>query len=189
MESLKIVLLCLAAAVGYGICHDQITARICVEYFTVGHPPIFGGTQDPNLLAFGWGVFATWWVGAMLGVPAALLARVGSRPKLGWRHFRIPLGVLTVLVALAAVVGGLVGYAVTGPLNAYYVPELGVQSSVPFAVAAEAHGAAYSVGFVGGVLVWGWIWWRRGRDRRRQLATERARLRREKDELTKRRPG
>jgi hypothetical protein len=35
MESLKIVLACVAAANFYGIVPDQFTARICVEYFAV----------------------------------------------------------------------------------------------------------------------------------------------------------
>jgi len=34
VRSVGIVLLCVAAAVVYGIVHDQITARVCVEYFT-----------------------------------------------------------------------------------------------------------------------------------------------------------
>jgi len=80
VQSLGIVLMCVAAAVVYGIAHDQVTARVCVEYFTIGHPPIFG-TDDPTLLAFGWGTLATWWVGLGLGVALAFVARAGSRPK------------------------------------------------------------------------------------------------------------
>ena len=57
MEVPKIVGLCIAAAIGYGIAHDQVTARVCIEYFTIGHPPIFG-TQSPTLLAIGWGIGA-----------------------------------------------------------------------------------------------------------------------------------
>jgi hypothetical protein len=30
----------------YGIVHDQVTARVCVEYFTVGHPPVFQTNSD-----------------------------------------------------------------------------------------------------------------------------------------------
>ena len=41
MKSVEIILLCVVSAVIYGVCHDQVTARVCVEYFTVGHPPIF----------------------------------------------------------------------------------------------------------------------------------------------------
>ncbi len=60
MDSLKIILLSIAAAVAYGIIHDQITARICVEYFTIGHPPVFG-TDDPTLLGIGWGMSGCSW--------------------------------------------------------------------------------------------------------------------------------
>lgn len=64
----------------YGVLHDLVTAHVCVEYFTVGHPQLFEfETDSPTLLALGWGVVATWWVGAGLGVPLALVARVGSR--------------------------------------------------------------------------------------------------------------
>src|SRR2546428_5874010 len=80
MESLKSILLRILAAVVYGILHDQVTARVCVEYFTIGHAPIFG-TDDPTLLGLGWGVLATWWMGLLLGVPLAVAARAGSRPK------------------------------------------------------------------------------------------------------------
>jgi hypothetical protein len=52
MESLKIVFASIAAAILYGIVHDQFTARICVEYFTVFHPPVFA-TQSPTLLGIG----------------------------------------------------------------------------------------------------------------------------------------
>src|SRR3954465_1193790 len=76
----RIVLLSILAAVVYGIVHDQVTARICVEYFTVGHPPVFN-TESPTLLGLGWGVIATWWVGLILGVPLAIAARAGRRPK------------------------------------------------------------------------------------------------------------
>jgi hypothetical protein len=39
----------MSATVLYGIMHDQITARIRIEYFTVDHPGIFG-TDSPTLL-------------------------------------------------------------------------------------------------------------------------------------------
>ena len=81
MELVKIVLLSVLSAVVYGILHDQVTARVCVEYFTIGHPPVFP-TDSPTWLAFGWGVIATWWAGLFLGLPAAIACRVGALPKL-----------------------------------------------------------------------------------------------------------
>ena len=59
MQWLAIVVVSIAACVAYGIAHDQITARICVEYFTVGHPQIVP-SRDPTILAFVWGVVASW---------------------------------------------------------------------------------------------------------------------------------
>ena len=69
MEAIKIAVMCIAAAIVYGIIHDQITARICVEYFTVFHPPIFH-TQSPTLLGIGWGIVATWTRQEALGILA-----------------------------------------------------------------------------------------------------------------------
>src|SRR5262249_30608452 len=124
VESVKIILLCVAAAVLYGVCQDQITARVCVEYFTVGHPPVFGGITDPTLLALSWGVIATWWVGLMLGVPAAVLSRVGSRPKLDWRDLRRPICVLFVVIAITAVVAGGFGYLTANLVEPGYPGDL-----------------------------------------------------------------
>jgi hypothetical protein len=53
IENLKIILLCVAAAIAFGVAHDQITARVCLKYFTVFHAPVFA-TQSPTVLAFGW---------------------------------------------------------------------------------------------------------------------------------------
>ena len=60
LRYVAIVALALFAGIAYSILHDQVTARVCVEYFTVGHPRIFP-TESPTLLAIGWGIVATWW--------------------------------------------------------------------------------------------------------------------------------
>ena len=39
---LRIVVLCILAMSAYGMIHDQFTARLCPEYFTVLHRPITG---------------------------------------------------------------------------------------------------------------------------------------------------
>src|SRR6266851_7327927 len=109
MQSIKIILTCVVAAVLYGIVHDQVTARICVEYFSVFHPPIFP-TQSPTLLALGWGVIATWWMGAFLGVLLAIAARAGSRPKLSVVNLFKPIGKLLVVMAGCALLAGFSGF-------------------------------------------------------------------------------
>ena len=74
MAGLRIVLLAVAAAIAYGILHDQVTARVAIEYFTVAHPRIVE-SEDPTVLGLVWGVVATWWVGAILGTLLAVAAR------------------------------------------------------------------------------------------------------------------
>src|SRR5580704_16110561 len=101
MESAKIIALCIATAIVYGILHDQVTARVCVEYFTIGHPPVFQ-TYDPTLLACGWGVVATWWMGAILSFPAVIACRVGSLPKFDAANLARPVCVLLIVMAVAS---------------------------------------------------------------------------------------
>src|SRR5262245_56111915 len=109
MHSLAIVLLSILAAVVYGILHDQVTARVCVEYFPIGHAPIFG-TDDPTLLGLGWGVIATWWMGLLLGVPLAVAARAGSRPKRSVGSLLRPIVILLAVMAVCALIAGVVGW-------------------------------------------------------------------------------
>lgn len=160
LEILKIVLLCIAAAVLYGIVHDQITARVCVEYFTIGHPPMFD-TESPTLLAFGWGVIATWWAGAILGVPAALVAQIGSWPRYSARMLLRPIGVLLGVMAIAALLTGLASYraATRGELVLWEPLASQIEASKHAAFLADggAHLASYTVGFLGGVAVCVWI--------------------------------
>jgi hypothetical protein len=162
-EFLEIVALCVAAAVGYGIAHDQITARVCVEYFTIGHPPVFA-TDSPTLLGFGWGVLATWWVGILLGTPLAVLARVGAMPRVSAREVLRPLLVLMAVSAICALVAGCIGFALA------QAGVLGLReplaSQVPrakhsaFLADLGAHDASYLGGLMGGVrlmaIVFGW---------------------------------
>jgi hypothetical protein len=49
MQAVAIILFSIGSAVVYGILHDQLTARVCVEYFTIGHAPLFI-TDDPLLI-------------------------------------------------------------------------------------------------------------------------------------------
>src|SRR5438067_621538 len=113
MESAKIILLSTLATSAYGILHDQVTARVCVEYFTVGHPPLFA-TEDPTLLGLGWGILATWWFGLFLGIPLALMARAGPPPKTTARVLVKPVLVLMGSVGLCALFAGGIGYLIGG---------------------------------------------------------------------------
>ena len=164
MESAKIILLSIAAAILYGICHDQITARVCVEYFTIGHPPVFN-TTSPTLLAFGWGVIATWWVGLILGWWLSVAARWGTRPKLGVRDLAPSIGLLLAVMAVCSLISGVVGYlaATRGlvGLDAASRARLPRGTHDPFIADLWAHSAAYGVGFLGGAVLCVATWRRR----------------------------
>jgi hypothetical protein len=63
-----------AVGIAYGILHDQVTARVCLEYFIIGHPPLIA-SESPTLLAIAWGIVATWWFALPLGFALAAAAR------------------------------------------------------------------------------------------------------------------
>lgn len=165
MAGLKIVAVCVLAAVFYGIAHDNVTARVCVEYFTIGHPDLFG-TADPTLLALGWGVVATWWMGAILGVPLALLCRLGHRPKLGAGDVLRPIARLLGVMAVLSLAAGLLAYALGDSIGLGEMIrrrwDFSAETSRRFATDLVAHNVAYATGFLGGILVWVWAWRRRG---------------------------
>lgn len=150
-----------AAAIAYGIAHDQITVRICLEYFTIGHPPVFP-TRNPTLLAIGWGIIATWWVGVLLGVPLAIVARAGSRPKRTVGTLVRPVVWLLAVMAVFATIAGLTGWffasrgmvVLVGPI----AEELAADRHVPFLIDLWAHSASYLVGLVGGIVVLIRVW-------------------------------
>ena len=161
VEALKIVMACIFAAVLYGIIHDQFTARICIEYFTEFHPPIFA-TRSPTLLAFGWGVIATWWAGAIVGLLLVIAARFGSLPQLDFRDVAPMIWKLAVFMAICAVVSGLVGFFWV-PVPAELATTLKPELQRRFLADWWAHGASYASGFIGSLVICAIAWRRRAR--------------------------
>ena len=166
MQSIYFILLCICSAILYGIVHDQVTARICVEYFTIGHPPVFH-TNSPTLLGLGWGVIATWWVGLMLGVPLAMVARLGKRPKLAPASLARPLAMLLLIMACCSLLSGIIGYVLARNAVVFLVEPMAsaipADKRVRFLADLWAHSASYLVGFVGGVVLIVKTWRRRPR--------------------------
>jgi hypothetical protein len=179
--------MCVIAAVCYGIAHDQVTARVCVEYFTIGHPPVFG-TDDPTLLGIGWGIIATWWVGLFLGVPLAVVARAGSRPKRSVGSLVLPVGWLLAVMAMFALASGLTGWLLARSGTIFLVGpianELPTDRHAPFLADLWAHSASYLVGLVGGIFVMVYVW--RSRESRSHSSRSGPAIRRQ---FTGREPG
>ena len=165
MQFVAIIIGSVLAAITYGIIHDQITARICVEYFTIGHPRLID-SDSPTVLGLYWGVVATWWVGLPLGIGLAIAARAGNRPKLSWSQLIWPVGVLICSMYGIAILAGLIGFftASAGVFDlverlAARVPE---EKHVVFLSVGWAHSASYLAGFIGGIVLWAVTWKRRG---------------------------
>lgn len=156
LQFVAIIALCILNAVVYGVVHDQFTARICVEYFTIGHPPVFN-TDDPTLLGLGWGVIATWWVGLILGVPLALSSRAGSWPKFNAAQLAPPLAMMLAIVGALAVIAGIAGHVAARHGSVWLVEPLASRvppdRHVAFLTALWAHSASYIAGFLGGLVL------------------------------------
>lgn len=161
MHCFLVVLECTLAACVYGMLHDQITVRVCGEYFTIGHPPVFD-TDSPTLLALSWGIFATWWMGLLLGIGLGLAARAGTRPKRSARSLFRPIAMLMALTGLGALLAGIVGFTLAE--SGFIWLEKPLYNQVPrelhsrFLADLWAHSASYVVGAVGGVLVIVRVW-------------------------------
>ena len=167
MEAAKIWLTAIIATIAYGIAHDLVTTRVSLEYFTIAHAGIFQ-TQSPTLLAFGWGIVATWWGGVLLGGLIALTARFGKRPKVALRDLARPGAILVLAIGVLSLIAGVAGYiaAGAGAISLSGVFAAGVPSGGAhqrFLAVAWAHTAAYGAGFVGASLFAAWIWIGRAR--------------------------
>lgn len=171
-----IVLVCIGAAIVYGVCHDQITARVCIEYFSVFHstevlPPGMD-SNSPTQQSFFWGVFATWWMGLFIGVPLSIVARVGTVKPLSARDLLRPVAVLLVTMAVFAFLAGLIGYFLSpdGSATVHSFPAIAKRIAPShqrgFMADYLAHNASYLVGAAGGFVLLihtAFVRWRRPR--------------------------
>ena len=156
IPGLTIVGMSILAACLYGMCHDLVTAHLCVEYFTIGHPPLLP-TESPILLAVGWGIIATWWVGLLLGIPLALCSRLGQSPPRTARDLLRPIACLLGAMAACSVIAGFFGHMLAVHRVVYLLP--GLAQRVPadrhvwFLTDLWAHLSAYITGFIGGIIL------------------------------------
>jgi hypothetical protein len=166
MRTARVIGLAILAAVAYGVAHDQVTVRLSLEYFTIGHPRLID-TRSPTLLALFWGVVATWWVGLPLGILLALAARIGKRPKLTASQLVRPilrlLGVMAICAALAATAAASLAAAGMVHLVDALSREIPKDRQTPFIAVSGAHLASYAVGAIGGIVLALLTWRRRKR--------------------------
>ncbi len=161
-EISKIMALCIGATTLYGILHDQVTVRICREYFTKGfhetnirHWPdtgylgaakeILQTTTSSSVIACVWGTVATLSVGILGGILLTLASRVGGAEKYGAHNLVQPLIVSMAITGISSAI------ALRFPTDSRKIPAFAVQG-VPrdklpaFYKCASAHKTAYQVG-------------------------------------------
>jgi len=164
MQIVGIILTSILAAIIYGVIHDQVTARICVEYFTIGHARLID-SDSPTVLGLFWGVVATWWVGLPIGFGLAIAARAGRRPKLTCAQLIRPISILLCCMFGVAILAGLIGYF-TASAGVFHLVErlasrIPEDKHVAFLTAGWAHSGSYLAGIVGGIVLWIVTWKRR----------------------------
>jgi len=178
-QVLKIMGGSILSAVTYGILNDQVTVRVCPEYFSKGFHKemmdrwkyvkilnplrkILKKTKSPTVVGAIWGTVATWWMGVLLGIPVTLAARLGSWPKLTMNELVKPIAIALGTTGVGALTSGIKGYLESKNENikeiwkfeARGVPESDLRK---FIACAYAHNAAYSIGTLAGLGLILWI--------------------------------
>jgi hypothetical protein len=165
------------AAVLYGILNDQVTIRVCKEYFTHGFHKLmlddypdnflkrhFLQSNSATKLAIGWGIFGTYDLGKYLatGMLAATRIPLGSIPRLSIKDLILPTTIAFSGVGLACLAKGLYGYRKAAKMteeelnNAINCPDLKNSSPATkrkFIANAYAHDAAFSAGACAGAAM------------------------------------
>ena len=163
----------LIAGVCFGVLQDQVSARLCPEYFTLFHPPI-PGLNDPTLMGISWGFLGAWWAGLFLGYAAGLVATFGTLPKLTPRDVvRHLLFLMLYVGATVSAIGGIVwwhaellGVSIDPGLGRLLPPE----HHRALLVVSCYHFAAYASSLCGSVVLCAWIWRERVKRRAAMLA-------------------
>lgn len=156
MTFLKTIWVIVIISIFYGILHDLVTANICVEYFTIGHPKIIQ-SESPFLLALLWGVIATWWVALPMGLIIALNNELGSRIKLEFSEILKLIVKLIFVMFGIAIIAGITGYILAECEIIYLVPRLANKIEISkhsrFLAVGWAHVSSYISGIMGTIVL------------------------------------
>ncbi len=154
-QIIYIILLCMAAAMLFGVVHNQFSARISTEYFTLGHRKLISSTS-PTLMGIAWGIHPNWWVGMSLGVLLSVAGRAGKWPRRNARSLIKPLLFLFLASAIGSATAGILGHhlANTGVLDLYepLYSEVPPEAHAAYIAALWMHTASYTVAAMGSFI-------------------------------------
>ncbi len=174
-QILQIILLCLVVTIVFGITHNQVSARVSLEYFTIGHIKLIESTS-PTLMGIAWGIHPNWWVGLSMGLLFAIVGRVGKWPKRNFRFFIKPLLLLFVISGTASAVAGILGYRLTGSgalcLSEPLYTTIPMSGHAAYISALWMHTASYTIATMGALIIALLVFTGRIRSAKEQGSTE-----------------
>ena len=151
-----IILLCLVFSILFGILHNQVSARVSEEYFTIGHRALIQSTS-PTLMGIAWGVNSTWWVGLILGVLLALAGRLGNRQRRSAASLIKPLLMLFLVCGTASLLLGFAAYRLSSsgsiPFLKGMTDAIAVHRQPRYMAALWMHTASYTAATMGGLIL------------------------------------
>jgi hypothetical protein len=159
-----IVLMSVVAGIVFGVLHDQLTARLCLEYFTIGHAtPESVIRQGATVIATYWGLRAGGSAGLILGLGIALVCVAGARPAVTWRRLLVPMLLLLILCGLSSAVGGGMAYWATGQGQLRFATEMDLAPAAErgFLICLWMHTGAYAGAALGTLTLASWVWLQR----------------------------
>lgn len=110
-----------------------------------------------------------WRVGLLLGIPVAIAARAGKRPKRDARCLVGPTARLLVVMGVCALISGIIGFVPARRGSLFLVEPLSelipLEKHAAFLADLRAHSMSCLAGLVGGLVVIGSVWRSRGRAR------------------------
>lgn len=149
----------------FGVGMDQVSARLCPEYFTVLHNPIPGLTS-PTLVGLVWGVLGAAGGGLIFGYAAGLAATAGPLPPWPVRRLVRPMLLTVVGVGTVVAITGLgVWHTASGlgvRLDGVYAEAIPPERHAATVTVASYHVAAYLSSIAGSVALCLWVGTRRG---------------------------
>lgn len=155
-QTVLIILLCISASIVFGILHNQISARVSLEYFTIGHYRLIS-SESPTLMGIAWGIHSTWWVGLIFGVLLALAGRAGKWEKRTARSLVKPVLLLSAVCGAAALIAGFIAYRLMSTDSISFISEMSLAIEPArqpgFLAALWMHTASYTVGTMGGLII------------------------------------
>lgn len=141
----------------FGMTMDQLSARLCPEYFTVLHPPIPNLT-DPTLLGIAWGYLGSWWGGAVMGYVMGIVATAGTKhPPVSLRQLVVPMLCIVAITVVGTLITGVAVWRHTEMLEVRFADWL--DRAVPperqrnAFIVANYHFAAYASAIVASVVM------------------------------------